>query len=232
MGPRRLLVVEDDQDLREVLVEFLRREGYEVSEAADGEAGLEAVRAERPDLVCLDVMMPGLDGIEVCRRLRADADFADLPILMLSAKGDESDVVLGLGVGADDYVTKPARPKELHARVRSLLRRKETSGRAPSRSVVRAGDLEVDEERFEVRAAGAIVRLTPTEFRILQIMARRPGRVYRRADLLELATPGGGFVEERTIDVHIRAIRAKLGERADWVETVRGIGYRFRDEAG
>jgi two-component system phosphate regulon response regulator PhoB len=226
------LVVEDDPDLREVLVELLRREGYTVSEAADGEAGIEAVRAERPDLVCLDVMMPGTDGIEVCRRLRADPDHADLPILMLSAKGDESDVVLGLGVGADDYVTKPARPKELNARVRSLLRRKESGAEAGSRAVVRAGILEVDEERFEVRAAGEVLRLTPTEFRILQVMARRPGRVYRRTDLLDLATPGGGFVEERTIDVHIRAIRAKLGEHSDCVETVRGIGYRFQDARG
>lgn len=230
MGARRLLVVEDDPDLREVLVEFLRREGYEVSCAADGEQGLELIRKERPDLVCLDVMMPGIDGIEVCRRLRADADFEELPILMLSAKSDESDVVLGLGVGADDYVSKPARPKELHARVRSLLRRKDLRSQSSSRAVVIVGDLEVDEERFEVRAAGRTVRLTPTEFRILQVMVRRPGRVYRRQDLLELATPGGGFVEERTIDVHMRAIRAKLGSHADCIETVRGIGYRFRDE--
>jgi len=230
MSVARLLVVEDDDDLREVLVESLRREGYEVLTAADGERALEVVEQEQPDLVCLDVMMPGLDGIEVCRRLRADPRFEDLPILMLTAKADEADAVLGLGVGADDYVTKPARPKELQARVRALLRRKMAAGKSTARNVVVAAGIEVDEERFEVRVSGELVRLTPTEFRILQALVGRPGRVFRRQELLSVAVPGGTFVEDRTIDVHVRAIRSKLGDHGKRLETVRGIGYRIRGD--
>ena len=230
MSVARLLVVEDDDDLREVLVESLRREGYEVLTAADGERALEVVDQEQPDLVCLDVMMPGLDGIEVCRRLRADPRFEDLPILMLTAKADEADAVLGLGVGADDYVTKPARPKELQARVRALLRRKMAAGKSTARNVVVAAGIEVDEERFEVRVSGELVRLTPTEFRILQALVGRPGRVFRRQELLSVAVPGGTFVEDRTIDVHVRAIRSKLGDHGKRLETVRGIGYRIRGD--
>lgn len=230
MSVARLLVVEDDDDLREVLVESLRREGYEVLTAADGERALEVVDQEQPDLVCLDVMMPGLDGIEVCRRLRADPRFEDLPILMLTAKADEADAVLGLGVGADDYVTKPARPKELQARVRALLRRKMAAGKSTARNVVVAAGIEVDEERFEVRVSDELVRLTPTEFRILQALVGRPGRVFRRQELLSVAVPGGTFVEDRTIDVHVRAIRSKLGDHGKRLETVRGIGYRIRGD--
>lgn len=228
MAAYRVLVIEDDTDLREVLGESLRREGYEVMTAEDGEQGLRTAQRESPDLVCLDLMMPGLDGIEVCRRLRADARFENLPILMLTAKGDESDAVLGLGVGADDYVVKPARHKELMARVRALLRRRIAAHSPSSRTVMSMGGLEIDEERFEVRAGGARVRLTPTEFRILQVLMKRPGRVYQRNELLDRAAPSGNFVEERTIDVHVRAIRGKLGDYADRVETVRGIGYRFQ----
>lgn len=231
MAARRLLIVEDDPDLREVLSEFLRREGFEVTTASDGERGLALIEREEPDLVCLDVMMPELDGIEVCRRLRANPKFADLPILMLTAKADESDAVLGLGVGADDYVTKPARPKEFVARVRALLRRNEAGLGTSERRVVTSGGIEVDEERFEVRVGGEVVRMTPTELRILKVLVGRPGRVFRRQELLNLATPDGASVEERTIDVHMRAIRIKLGAQGDLLETVRGIGYRFRDQA-
>ncbi|MCH2107627.1 MAG: response regulator transcription factor, partial [Planctomycetes bacterium] len=151
MSATRLVVVEDDPDLREVLKESLSREGYEVFAAEDGVLGLELVHEVQPDLVCLDVMMPGKDGIEVCRELRADSRFRKLPILMLTAKGDESDVVLGLGIGADDYLVKPARPKELVARVRALLRRGKAEAEEVGASVIQAGSMEIDEERFEVR---------------------------------------------------------------------------------
>ncbi len=228
MSAARLVVVEDDPDLLEVLRESFAREGYEVLVAEDGLRGLELIREVRPDLVCLDVMMPGMDGIEVCRELRADGDFQSLPILMLTAKGEESDVVLGLGIGADDYVVKPARPKELVARVRALLRRrsKEVAGEAVA--VLRVGILEVDEERFEVHVDGALVSFTPTEFHILQALAKKPGRVFRRTELLEQAT-GGSFADERTVDAHVKSIRQKLGDNADLVETVRGRGYRIME---
>lgn len=230
MNAARLVVVEDDPDLLEVLRESFVREGYEVDVAEDGLRGLELIRESRPDLVCLDVMMPGMDGIEVCRELRADKDLKNLLILMLTAKGEESDVVLGLGIGADDYVVKPARPKELVARVRALLRRRSTEQGGDSTEVLRVGIMEVDEERFEVRVDGDPVPFTPTEFHILQALARKPGRVFRRTELLEHAT-GGMFSDERTVDAHVRTIRQKLGGNADLVETVRGRGYRVK-EAG
>jgi DNA-binding response OmpR family regulator len=229
MGAVRLVVVEDDPDLLEVLRETFAREGYEVLTAEDGRAGLELIREVRPALVCLDVMMPELDGIEVCRALRAEEEFRGLLILMLTAEGEESDVVLGLGIGADDYVVKPARPKELVARVRSLLRRQERAAAGEAGSVLRVGKLEVDEERFEVRVAGVAVAFTPTEFHILQVLASKPGRVFRRAELLG-QVDGGSFAEERTVDAHVRSIRQKLGANAELVQTVRGRGYRVMDE--
>ena len=178
MSIARLVVVEDDPDLRDVLRESLTREGYEVSVASDGVEGLALIRETRPALVCLDVMMPGKDGIEVCRELRADAEFRALPILMLTAKGDESDVVLGLGIGADDYMVKPARPKELVARVRALLRRGSVSSADGSAPVLEVGPMTIDEERFEVRVNGEAVQMTPTEFQILQTLAKKPARVF------------------------------------------------------
>jgi len=229
MSAARIVVVEDDPDLLEVLRETFVREGYEVLTAEDGLVGLGLIREVRPDLVCLDVMMPGMDGIEVCRELRADQSLKGLLVLMLTAKGEESDVVLGLGIGADDYVVKPARPKELVARVRALLRRRSIEAAGGSTSVLRVGSLDVDEERFEVRVDGVAVQFTPTEFHILQALAKKPGRVFRRSELLEQAT-GGSFSEERTVDAHVRSIRKKLGENAGIVQTVRGRGYRIPEE--
>jgi len=229
MSLARLVVVEDDPDLRDVLRESLAREGYEVFTAADGVEGLAVIRDVRPDLVCLDVMMPGKDGIEVCRELRAEAEFNKLPVLMLTAKGDESDVVLGLGIGADDYMVKPARPKELVARVRALLRRGKVGAEEAAPLVLRVGPMEIDEERFEIRLNGATVKMTPTEFQILQLLAKKPGRVFRRSELLR-GPSGASFSEERTVDAHVRSIRQKLGSDGELVQTVRGMGYRIVDE--
>ena len=226
-----ILVVEDDPDLLEVLRLTFQREGFRTVEARDGRSALEAIRRNRPDLVVLDVMMPEMDGIEVCRRMRADAALAGIPVLMLTARGEEADVVLGLGIGADDYVVKPARPRELVARVRNLLRRRE--GReGPDGRMLSVGGLVIEPDRFEVRVDGEPIAFTPTEFRILQALAGRPGRVFRRSELLEYASGAGAFVEERTVDTHVKSIRAKLGPRADLVETVRGLGYRLRDVEG
>jgi len=227
MSQPRLIVVEDDPDLLEVLRESLSREGYQVLTANNGLDGLNLIKQTRPDLVCLDVMMPEMDGIEVCRELRADKEFGAMPILMLTAKGEESDVVLGLGVGADDYVVKPARPKELVARVRALLRRRQSGSSDGRAALLAVGPLEVDEERFEVRVNGEVLPFTPTEFHILQALAKKPGRAFKRSELLEQV--GGVFVEERTVDAHVKSIRNKLGEHASLLQTIRGRGYSLRE---
>ena len=228
MNMPTIVVVEDDPDLLEVLKESLAREGYQVKTANNGIDGLKLIKDTAPDLVCLDVMMPGMDGVEVCRELRADKSLRGLPIMMLTAKGDESDVVLGLGVGADDYVTKPARPKELIARVRALLRRPRPEAEAEAEELIAVGGLEIDEARFQVRINGEVIALTPTEYGLIKTLALQPGRAFTRNSLLRQA--GGAYVEERTIDAHIRSIRKKLGDKAELIQTIRGRGYCLIDE--
>ena len=228
MNMPTIVVVEDDPDLLEILKESLTREGYQVKTANNGIDGLKLIKDTAPDLVCLDVMMPGMDGIEVCRELRADKSLRGLPIMMLTAKGDESDVVLGLGVGADDYVTKPARPKELIARVRALLRRPRPEAEAEAEGLIAVGGLEIDEARFQVRINGEVIALTPTEYELLKALALQPGRAFTRNALLRQA--GGAYVEERTVDAHIRSIRKKLGDKAELIQTIRGRGYCLIDE--
>jgi len=228
MNLPNIVVVEDDPDLLEVLKESLSREGYQVETANNGIDGLKLIKDTAPDLVCLDVMMPGMDGIEVCRELRADKSLRGLPIMMLTAKGDESDVVLGLGVGADDYVTKPARPKELIARVRALLRRPRPEAEAEAEELIAVGGLEIDEARFQVRINGEVIALTPTEYGLIKTLALQPGRAFTRNALLRQA--GGAYAEERTIDAHIRSIRKKLGDKAELIQTIRGRGYCLIDE--
>ncbi len=230
MKPRKLLLVEDDPDLLEVLRLTFEAEGFQTHLAGDGEAALRLVRRVQPDLVVLDLMLPGRDGIEVCQAIRADPATRHVPILMLTARAEEADVVLGLGVGADDYVTKPARPKELVARVKSLLRR--ARGREPvvTDELLERGPIVIDPVRFEVRAGGERLVLTPTEFRLLQTLASAPGRVFRRGELLDRVVGPDVFVTERNIDTHVKAVRRKLGEHGALIETVRGVGYRFSDE--
>ena len=228
MNMPTIVVVEDDPDLLEILKESLTREGYQVKTANNGIDGLKLIKDTAPDLVCLDVMMPGMDGIEVCRELRADKSLRGLPIMMLTAKGDESDVVLGLGVGADDYITKPARPKELIARVRALLRRPRPETEAEAEELIAVGGLEIDEARFQVRINGEVIALTPTEYELLKALALQPGRAFTRNALLRQA--GGAYVEERTVDAHIRSIRKKLGDKAELIQTIRGRGYCLIDE--
>ena len=229
MKPRKLLLVEDDPDLLEVLRLTFEAEGFQAHLAEDGEAALRLVRRVQPDLVVLDLMLPGRDGIEVCQAIRADPATRHVPILMLTARAEEADVVLGLGVGADDYVTKPARPKELVARVKSLLRR--ARGREPvaTDELLERGPIVIDPVRFEVRAGGERLVLTPTEFRLLQTLASAPGRVFRRGELLDRVVGPDVFVTERNIDTHVKAVRRKLGEHGALIETVRGVGYRFSD---
>jgi len=198
----------------------------------NGEEGLALIQREHPDLVLLDLMLPGLDGLEICRRLRGDTETAAIPVIMVTAKGEESDIVLGLGIGADDYVSKPFSPKELLARVRSVLRRSrqqhsDAKKDRPER-ISRTG-LVVDASRHEVLVDGQQQVFTATEFRLLYFLAAHPGRVYTRDQLIHHAIGDEAIIIDRNIDVHIRSVRKKLGSRRDMVETVRGVGYRFAD---
>jgi DNA-binding response OmpR family regulator len=226
----RILIMEDEPDIREILEYALKRDGFDVISAADGQAGLAAARRLVPDLVLLDLMLPGLDGLEVCRQIRADQSTAGIAVIMVTARGEESDVVLGLGLGADDYITKPFKPHELVARTRAVLRRtrQAASGQDDKRAVV-AGQLRIDPATHKAVLAGHELPLTATEFRILHFLASRPGRVFTRDQILAASIGANVVVLERNIDVHIRSIRKKLGKQRDLIETVRSIGYRFAE---
>jgi len=229
MTRERVLVVEDEPDILEVIEHNLRREGYRVLTAADGSEGLRLARRDAPDLVLLDVMLPGLDGVEVCRRLKEDPLTRPIPIIMVTARGDESDVVLGLGVGADDYVAKPFSPRELTARIKAVLRRGGLRKEAGSERRTVRGGLIIDADRYRVLVDGKPVEFTATQFRLLSFLAAHPGRVFTRDELLNRVIRGDAIVIDRNIDVHIRAIRKLLGTHRDVVETVRGVGYRFAE---
>jgi len=229
MGPGTILVIDDEKDLVELVRYNLEQAGYDVIAATDGKSGLEVARKHRPDAVVLDWMMPGLDGLEVCRQLRADARTARLPLIMLTAKASEPDRVVGLEMGADDYLVKPFSPRELVARVKALLRRRAQEAAPPD--VLRRGNLVIDAVRHAVTCRGKAIELTPTEFRILQFLAARPARVFSRDEILEGALERDEAVVARTVDVHVTALRRKLGRAGDALETVRGFGYRF-GEAG
>jgi DNA-binding response OmpR family regulator len=224
----KILVVEDEPDLLDLVVYNLRKEGFKPLRAETGEKALEIARAEKPDLVLLDLMMPGLDGLEVCRRLRANEATADIPIVMMTARVEESDAVVGLSVGADDYVKKPFGVKELLARVRAVLRRT-GAGPDPALKVVRIDELEVDPGKHEVRLRGVDVVCTPTELRLLHHLARNRGRVFTRAQLLDKAIGPDVIVIDRNIDVHVATLRRKLKDYGARIVTIRGVGYKFGD---
>ena len=226
MGKNTILIVEDDPDIVELLQYNLEREGFATLAAADGEAGLAAAVDRQPALILLDLMLPGINGLDVCRRLKQDVSTHAIPLIMLTAKGDDADVVLGLGLGADDYVTKPFSPRQLVARIQAVLRRgpvKETT-QAPER--VEHGPLVVDSARHEVRADGRPVMLTLAEFRLLHALVASPGRVFTRDQLLDRITKGESVIIDRNVDVHVRAIRKKLGKHGGTIVTVRGVGYK------
>ena len=224
---RTILVIDDEPELVKLLDYNLTKAGYLVLSAKDGENGLAAARKHAPDAVILDVMMPGLDGWEVCKRLRQDASTSAIPLLMLTAKSEEGDRVLGLELGADDYVTKPFGVRELLARVKALLRRSEAASAAPE--VVKAGKVTIDASRRTVVAAGKPIALTATEFNLLKALADKEGRVISREDLLSLARGDDVAVMDRTVDVHVAALRKKLGKHGEMIETVRGVGYRLKE---
>ncbi|NUN49106.1 MAG: response regulator transcription factor [Candidatus Brocadiae bacterium] len=224
-----ILVIDDEADLVTLVRYNLEREGWRVRSASDGLAGYEAAKRDLPDLILLDLMLPGMDGLEVCRRLRAEARTARIPILMLTAKGGESDRVVGLEMGADDYLSKPFSPRELVARVKAVLRRAAPAPDAEAARAVAAGDLQLDPGRHEVTVRGKPVSLTATEFRLLHALMRRPGQVFSRDRLIDGAIGEDTAVVDRTIDVHVTALRRKLGKAGPMIETVRGVGYRLRD---
>jgi DNA-binding response OmpR family regulator len=228
MSKETILVIEDDSDIVEIIQYNFEREGHRVLTASNGEKGIEEARARRPALIILDLMLPGLDGIEVCKQLRADRETKNIPIVMLTAKSEESDIVLGLGVGADDYVTKPFSTKELLARITTVLRRGDIKGEHPVTTRIEREDIVIDPDRFEVTVRGKQTNLTLTEFKILAVLASNPGRVFTRQIILDKIQGGDAWVDDRNVDVHIRSIRRKLGDLADAVLTVRGVGYKFR----
>ncbi|MGJ3244331.1 MAG: response regulator [Opitutales bacterium] len=222
-----VVVIEDESDIRDSLVYNLSREGYRAQGADAGDTGLALIRAEQPAVVLLDLMVPGLDGLEVCRIIRSDPDLQGCRIIMITARDEETDVVLGLGIGADDYVTKPFRVREVLARIRAVLNRGplKTGAERPER--VRHGPLIIDRGRHEVLVDDRPVNLTATEFRILAFLGQNEGRVFTRDALLNHAIGEHAFVIDRNIDVHIRAIRKKLDHPHAFIRTVRGVGYRF-----
>ena len=226
-----LLVVEDEQDLLELLRFNLEREGYRVTPADSGEKALRSARAEAPDLVVLDIMLPGMDGLEVCRGLKAEESTAHVPIVMLTAKTEEADVVTGLEMGADDYITKPFSPRVLLARVKAVLRRRglESADAALPEESIQIRDLVVRPDRHEVTVGGELVDLTATEFRLLTLLAGRPGRVFTRQQIIESIHGKYAAVTDRSVDVQIVMLRRKLGQRGDDIQTVRGVGYRFKE---
>jgi two-component system phosphate regulon response regulator PhoB len=224
----KILLVDDEPDALEVLGFKLREAGYAPIFARDGTRALAVARQDRPDLIVLDLMLPEVDGLEVCKILRRDPTTASIPILMLTARAAEMDRVLGLELGADDYVTKPFSPRELVLRIRKLLQRMQAA-EEPS-AHLKLGDIEIDVPRHEVQVAGRRLTLTATEFRLLEILARRRGRVQSRDRLLQDVWGYENPIDSRTVDTHMRRLREKLGGAAEQLETVRGVGYRFAVE--
>jgi len=226
----KIVVIEDEEDILEVIAYNLKREGYEVITSTSGEDGLEKIEKSSPQLVVLDLMLPEIDGIELCRKLKSDPLTQSIPVIMVTAKGEETDVVLGLGVGADDYVTKPFSPRELVARVKAVLRRSRTKPEADRKERIAREGVIIDPQRHDVKVDGTSILLTATEFRLLHFLASHPGRVFTRDHLLTRVIGEEAIVIDRNIDVHVRAIRKKLGAHRDLIETIRGVGYRFKDK--
>ena len=220
--------VEDDQSIRELMLYTLRASGFDAEGFEDAEGLFEAMKSRQPRLITLDIMLPGMDGIEILKRLRSSAVTASIPVIMASAKGTEYDRVLGLDLGADDYLAKPFGMLEMVSRIRAVLRR---SGTAQTSVRLKMGDLEMDPDAHIVQAEGERVELTLKEFDLLRLFLKHPGRVYTRDQLLEKVWGGEYFGETRTVDVHIGTLRTKLGSCGSYIRTVRGVGYRMEEHA-
>ena len=229
MPKPRILIVEDERSIAEVLSYNLAKEGFEVVTAGDGQEGLRRAQSALPDLIVLDLMLPVIEGFEVCRILRSDPKTQGVRILMLTARSEEVDEIVGFNMGADDYVTKPFKIKPLVHRIKALLRR--NAAAEQTRDVIGVHGIEIDRVNHVAKADNEDLTLTPTEFKLLWTLARQPGRPFGRNELMDRCRGEDANALERTIDVHVRSLRQKLGERGDLIETVRGVGYRFRAEA-
>lgn len=227
-APARILVVEDEPDILEMMRYNLEKAGHGVTCAMTGEAGVSAAKSARPDAILLDLMLPGMDGLSVCRTLKADAGLHDVPIMMVTAKGTEEDIVDGLSIGADDYMVKPFSPRVLVARVAALLRRRGAPTPGTDEALSHRG-LALDPGRHQVKVDGEEIRLTATEFGILHFLLRRPGWVYTRGQIVDGVKGASHVVTERSVDVQVAAIRRKLGAAGKQIETVRGVGYRMKE---
>jgi two-component system alkaline phosphatase synthesis response regulator PhoP len=227
MSKAKILVVDDEEDIRELVGLNLTPEGFDVLACETGESALNMARQKQPDLIVLDLMLPGIDGLQVCKILKADDKTRHIPVIMLTAKSEEADIVTGLELGADDYMTKPFSGKVLVARVRRLLRR--VTERTDQKEPVKIHELVIDPVRHEVLAAGEPVELTVTEFNILRTLAKRPGRVFTRYQIVDALHGDDYIVTERAIDVQMVSLRKKLGSFGKYIETVRGVGYRFKE---
>jgi two-component system phosphate regulon response regulator PhoB len=228
MSRERILVVDDEEDLLELVNYNLSREGYRVETVATGEAALAAARRHLPDLIVLDLLLPNVDGLEVCRLLKSDPQTKAIPVIMLTAKSEESDMVTGLELGADDYMTKPFSPRVLLARIKAMLRRK-AKPTANDDDAIRVRELLIHPGRHEVMIDGKPLELTFTEFRLLQFLAKKPGWAYSRAQIVDAVKGEDYPVTERSVDVQVAGLRKKLGNYGHYVETVRGVGYRFKE---
>ncbi len=227
---QRVLIIEDEPEIAGLIQLHLDRAGFQATTCDNGEDGLASIAEHAPDLVILDLMLPGIDGLEVCRQLKYDAATRMIPIIMVTARGEESDVVSGLEMGADDYIVKPFSPRELSARVRAVLRRPAGDLPEVDESTVVSG-IQIDADRHEVSVDGVSVDLTLTEFQILRFLMSRPGFVRTRDQIIEAAHGPHVVMSKRTIDVHITALRKKLGRAGDAIETIRGVGYRLESDA-
>ena len=227
MARERVLVVDDEQDLLELVSYNLNKEGFRVVCVSTGEEALTAAKRDVPDLILLDLLLPTVDGLEVCRRLKSDPRTQHIPVLMLTAKSEEADIVRGLELGADDYVPKPFSPRVLMARIKAVLRRK-PSVQDDQEQVVEVHELKIDPGRHEVTAAGQAIHLTFTEFRLLHFLASKPGWAYTRSQIVDAVKGEDYPVTERSVDVQVTGLRRKLGDFGNYIETVRGVGYRFK----
>jgi two-component system phosphate regulon response regulator PhoB len=230
MSKTRVLIVDDEASLVDVLVYNFTKEGFDVATASDGREALQKCRMQVPDLVILDLMLPVMDGLQVCRQIRSDPRLRDVRVLMLTAKGEETDEIVGFHMGADDYVAKPFRTRPLVERAKALLRRRPGTDTASGDSISLDG-IDIDRARHAVALYSQELQVTPTEFKLLWTLMRQPGRAFSRHELLDCCRGEDANSMERTIDVHIRSLRKKLGEQADLIETVRGVGYRFQSAA-
>lgn len=228
MQKPKLLLIEDEEDIAALIKLQAEMAGYRLVVEVDGLNGLRAIEKEKPDLIILDLMLPGLSGLDVCRKIKTNPDLKDIPVIMISAKSEELDVVLGLELGADDYVTKPFSPKILFSRVRAVLRRGKEPEKAPKTLAFGQFTLEVD--RYQISKKGKYIPLTLSEFGILKRLVMNPGKVLTRNQLLDDIQNSDAFVVDRNIDVHIASLRKKLGPNFEWIDTVRGVGYRFKEE--